>query len=83
MRVIFKNVFLQFSISCITAISASNVSAQPGESVESLQRQLQEIQSRIDDIQGQSDPFGKRVRSVGRQRTNKPEIIVEDVLTIR
>lgn len=56
--------------------------AQPGENVDDLQRQLRQIQSRIESLQGNDDQFGKRVRSVGRQRTVRPDPVDEE-LTIR
>ena len=72
---------LAFSIFLFSVCSVAF--AQPGENVESLQRQLRDIQNRLAEAQNRDDTFGKRVRSVGRQRTPKPEVIVEDVLTIR
>lgn len=63
-------------------IFVSTASAQPGESVEDLKRQLRQMQGRINNLQSNEDPFGKRVRSVGRQRAPKNEPI-QDEFTIR
>lgn len=74
--------FIFFLIAIIISVSGAEVQAQADGDIESLQRQLKQLQSKISNIQTDSDPFGNRVRSVGRQRTVKPEP-APDELVIR
>ena len=69
-----------YFIGVLLTMITAELAAQPD--VEELQIQLQQIQNKIKGIQNSEDPFGKRVRSVGRQRAPKLEK-QEDELFIR
>ena len=80
-RAISKS-YLYFLVTTFIAFSATAISAQSSENLDDLQRQLKQLKSKITDLQSANDPFGDRVRSVGRQRVVKPEPL-EDELVIR
>lgn len=60
---------------------------QPADELSNLQLQLEQINTQIKAIQenkvADQDPFGQRVRSVGRQRTSAPPTMDDGTLTIR
>ena len=63
----------------LSSFCVSEIYGQPGEDLDELQRQMRQLQSRISNLQSNEDPFGKRVRSVGRQRSPKPDPVVDEL----
>ena len=59
---------------------------QPGTELGQLQNQLQDLQSRIESMKRENhddDPFGQRVRSVGRKRATPPPPPEDEALFVR
>lgn len=80
----FHSTCAAFLTYAFTQLICLHVCAQQGE-VAQLRNQLQQIQDQLSRLgEESSDPFGQRVRSVGRQRQSTPPPVEEDeVLQIR